>query len=291
MASNAVWKRINGRMANMQKLSKHLLAVAMGAALTAGSASIAAATPTFQITPSVLGGPAGTKTADAINATTSELLTLIPGGVGVGGATGSGWVVATSFLLSSAPVGGTGLLGFYGIYITFSLSDVLTSGTVGAAGSNYALTSLNFSMFGDPGNDNTYTAANAATVTNATVADGGGGGGDKLLATGNLVVGVAGFDALDGAFLNSTETFNLTPFGSTFFTSPVPFFTLAFDEFNNTQQGVGVNLPFISINNAGGTFDFNKVPEPASVAVFGSGILALGWLVRRRKNERKSEIA
>jgi len=263
----------------MKKLRTHLLALAAGVALTAGSASLAfAQAPSFQVTPSVAGGPAGVFTANDIGATTSELLTF-----NSTGATGSGWVDFTAFANNSVPIGSgiTGLGNQYGLYITFTLSDTLTSGTLGKPGSTYTLNSLDFSMFVDTTNNDTFTAANANTATNATVTV--NAPADKLVATGSLIVGTAGFDALGGAFLNSTETFNNTAFGNTYFTSPVPFFNLAFDEFNNTQQGVLQNGNLVSINDATGDVDFNKTPEPASLALFGSGVLALGWVARRRR--------
>jgi len=283
----------------MQKLRTHLIGLAAGAALLTSAASTALAqAPNFQITPSVVGGPAGPFTANSIEGSSSELLTLTPGPLNVGGATGSGWIQTSAFKEQSVIVNGTGLNNNYAIYITFSLSDTWTGCdsthpgcTLGSVGSTYTLNSLSFTMFADPGTvahpagDDVPVAADASIPRAATVSD--PDGNDKVLGTGSLIGGTAAIfsngTSSVGASLQSSETFSLTAFGSTFFTSPVPFFDLAFDGFNNAGGGVGLNPPYISINDASGNIDFARIPEPASAALFGVGLLALGWTVRRRR--------
>lgn len=135
-----------------------------------------------------------------------------------------------------------------------------------------------------------------------------------MLAAGSLISGTAGI-GLNGlaANLNSVENFllctgnNTGTIGSTpvtgglaspctngdgraFFSAPPVFFQIAFDGF--TCTGLTSNCialdgtatgDHIAINNAVGTVDFGTVPEPASLALFGIGVLAFGWLSRRRQ--------
>ena len=272
----------------LSKLFKPLTKTVAGAVLTVGIVSSAfSASPPFTVTPAGIGEIQAPFVANQINGTSSELLTLAPG---PNTFTGVGWVNFSAFVNNGSNVGagtsglnlGPGTLG-YQMYLTFSLAGSLSSGTFGAPNSNYNLSSLNFTLRADPNNNTTFTQANAATSTSATV--GGILGDDITLGNGSLIVGVAGFDALFGAFLNSTQSYANTAAGNLFFTSPSPFYNIAFDAFNNTSQGVVVNGNLISITNAAGVVDFNRVqvPEPESLGLLGIGLLGLVAGLRRRK--------
>jgi hypothetical protein len=281
----------------IQKLHKKLLATAAGTLLALGLASQAYASPVFTVSPPALIGtgtfsnvPLAPFSADFIHGQSSELLQITsPTQL----TATSGWLQFTSFSLGAANIasGSSGLdfklgsapntLTGYQLYLTFTLVADLTSGTLGGANSTYNLSSLNFNVYLDPNYDTTFTNANATTATGATVST---GLADTLLGSGSIKVGTAGFDSLGGAYLNSLVKYLNTAAGNAYFTAPVPFYTLAFNEFNNTTQGVIDNtaLGLISITNASGGTDFT-IPEPETLALMGLGLLSMGVSLRKRK--------
>lgn len=261
-------------------MRKAIIAAAVGATLSAGSAFAA---PVFTVDTAGLGltgAAAKTFDADFISGFSSELLHLDNT---AGTASGSGWVQFTSFKNGAAAVlPGTSRLGVdYQLYLTFSLSDVLVSGVAGAPGAVYALNSLTFDVWADTGVDTSFTEAKV-DGTEATVSV---GTADIKLGSGSLITGTAGFNALGGVFQNAIASFALTAAGSSFFIAPVPFYSVAFDEFNNTTQGLAFSADgkLAAITNASGGVDFNKVPEPATASLIGMGLLGLGAMSRKRK--------
>ena len=280
-------------------MNKKIILAILGMLGVLGIPFQATAAPVFTVNPTQLGG-SGTFNADLMSGISSELLRINSAAPSQYTAN-SGWIQFTSFSNGGVNVfpGVSGLLNTYQLYATFDFSAHLVSGPLTGAGSNQVLDTLNFTFWGNQfagvgpnqGTQATFTQANAVTSTEATVIQ---GSKDIKLGSGSLISGVAGFDDLGGAFINTFTTYaNTDPAGKAFFVSPDPFYNLAFQAFNNTTQGISqqgdctdpTSACRIAITQAAGVNDFGQtqVPEPFTLTLLGMGLLGAGVSRRLRK--------
>jgi hypothetical protein len=293
------------------KLSMKKIAVALGSLAVLTAATSASAFPTFSIQPGAIKPGAaivgGVTNLDTIKGGASERLLANPVAQTF---SGNGLLTLDGFFQGAHQAYVPNLQGGFQMYVLFSLTDVLTSGTFGAPGSTYAITSLNFKIMADVNNNDDFVDFGTATAGHdPTAGSAAQQTDDVMIGFGSLVVGTAAINAgggSNGGAVNSTETLSLctgttgqavtggvattdptaagcgTTSGTAFFFQPSPFYNLAFDEFNNTGSNFNPVTGELLLTGGSGSINF-AIPEPGSIALIGIAAVAAGLSTRRRR--------
>jgi hypothetical protein len=159
---------------------------------------------------------------------------------------------------------------------------VNSTSTLSPSGSNLAgvFDTLTYTLYGDVGGNCSFS------VSGSTVSKSCGADTQLVLATGSLTNNGINQVAIDSGIPSANADANIVAGSNAggFFVAPTNLALLNFESaFTNTGGQVisgGTNV--IDITGGGGNIDIVKVPEPETVAMFGFGLLGLGWFVRRR---------
>jgi hypothetical protein len=276
----------------MKSARKYLIAMASAAAFGCGSAVAAPIYPVFSVDPTVLGAAGPEFDANKIVGNYNEALQINPDGTF---RVAIRWL-AGQYSLENSPPPSTdipalqsGLGVNYSMYAYFdatgSISTNMAGDTIFTLDPGGALSLFKTStVIGLTFNfDSTAFAWEASDLSDTVAAN--------LLGSGNAVEGEGSVKAggqcgtglgIDCGSFGQTSSFALTALGSTYFTSPVPFYSLTFasGQFND----VFVASTDLQFTNGSVDVVFGSVPEPGSALLVGLALTAVGLVTRRRRS-------
>jgi hypothetical protein len=294
--------------------NRYLGAFAVAAALASGCVGDAhAAVVTFSWSPASVGltsngtaGPGATDIVDANNYNISNFDSSVIN-TSTGNFSENGFLNITNFLNGGSTVTSLGLgtgipalsIPGYSLYLAFNgTGNTAPLPTVTGNTANGTFTTLNYELIGTPNGAPPLSFSVSGGV--ASVSD---PGPDQILGYGALVAGTGflsttktsgGFSPSANADLTFTEcgavlTGPCTANESAFFLSPLAGLDLQTGNFSATDTVTSLTVvnpttSDLDIDGGGGNLTFiSSVPEPASLAVIGAGLVGLAGAIRRRR--------
>lgn len=291
IANWLVFKLLIGENTMRFTIKKKVLAcsIAGGLAMLASSVGAQTTFPDFAVNEiAVPGANAGLVNADKVTGNYVEVITFSGNNFNVSLLWQAGQFVANDGTTPVASQLGGVTPNQYGMYALYQGNGTFSAGANGTTNFNFR-PGGSLSVFLDPGSNTTFTRPG-----NGSTAWGTANAGDDLqIANGVPTSGQGTLDpnlptcsGTGGSGINcgsfgASSSWVLTSAGSTYFTSPNPFYSVSF------QSGQLNNFSLSGTQEINGSLDVifggggNEVPEPATLALLGLG--ALGFSLSRRR--------
>jgi len=248
------------------------------AVLALGMATQAVAAPIFDYNPVNFGGTNATYQGNEL---VGRFSTAFTSADSFASFTATGWGQIRNINVDSVAQSTGGLAsdiipGDYHLWYEFTYTA--SGGPGGSIAPFYNIDSISIDLYAGSGTDRDFVLATATVAPTVTT----NSGSEVLLGSGSTILGGGIVNFRNQSLLAADLDFELVELGK-FFTAPDPFFNLAFQSASTVLPSVNFTKGTGFLNGTNEIRFDRTIPEPATLALMGLGLLGIGAVSKRRK--------